>query len=157
MAGRVIQVGQHFTRPLDDNTKIEKDNLVLSINSTGNLILATEATIPYAVAFQASKDKLHWRIGEDKTLKGSEIPYEIAIFRSGWCEVPLAGDHVAISIGDMAIVGNNKGECDKGNPATAGEFSRRFGWFEESVAASQSGVAAQPSIRVALEFRGGSP
>lgn len=157
MAGRTVQVGQHFTRPLEDDTKIAKDDLVLSIDSSGDLILATESTIPYGIAFQSSHDKLHWRIGEEKILKGSEIPYEIAIFRSGWADIPLAGDHVAIGIGDMVIVGNSAGEVDKGDTAVAAQVNRKVGWAEEAVGASASGVPAQPTLRVALEIRGGSP
>lgn len=148
-AGRDRSVGKNFTRKLEAATSIVKDHIVVSINSSGEVILATNTSNPYAITYRSTQDKFQQSVGKTTFNTGADIEAEIALLRSGWVELELGSTNIAIAIGDAIIVhadddGTVNGAAD---PTTTAEKALVVGWAEEAKAVDVGGT-----ILVALDL-----
>ncbi len=154
-AGRDRSVGKNFTRKLEAATSIDKDHLVVAINASGEVILATNTADPYAITYRSTQDKFQQSVGKTTFNTGADIDAEIALFRSGFAELELGSTNLAIEIGDAIVVhSDDDGTVDgAADPTTTAEKALVVGWAESAVALNAGG-----KVLVALDLmRGGAP
>lgn len=158
MADRTRSVGKNFTRALKSTTSLQEDCLVLKTDADGIVDLCDNATQPYAIAYRSTQDKFQASVGKTAYLTGADLTGQIAMFRSGWAELPLDFNHAAINIGDPITVGaGDIGRVDKLTIAAYTDLLLIVGWSEEKVAAGGVGTRIKPTLEVALDIRGGAP
>ncbi len=158
MTGRTRSVGKNFTRPLAAAAKVEEENSVMMINASGEVLLADNTAMPYAIFFGDTTGRIERTIGQTTYLIGSQINGEVPLFRSGWAEIPLDIDHAAIAIGEMLAVGPaDIGRVIAADETDAATLLRRVGWAEEAIAVPGAGLRTQATVLCVLDMHNGAP
>jgi hypothetical protein len=149
--GRAMSVGKYLTRPLEAATKLIVDNLVLSIDSSGDLILCTNTATPYAIASRSTQKKIARTVGIVDYDVGADIA-PIPVFRSGLADLPLGSTNVAIKVGDAIYChADDDGTVNGGSaPTDTSEQLLLVGYAEQVVGANAGGT-----VLTALAIRAG--
>jgi len=148
-AGRDRHIGKLFTRKLAAAVSLTKDNLVLDINASSELILCLNTTTPYAIGFRSTEDKFQRSVGKTAFLTGADIDAEIPVYRSGMAELNLGSTNLAIAIGDRIVVHADDDGTVNGAAAeaTTADFLLTVG-FAESVVATDAGGKVLVALRL---------
>ena len=139
--GRIKAVGGYITGQLGAAVKLTKDQLVLSRNNSGNLILATNTTVPYAIASRSTQNKVARVAGIVSFDVGAKVA-PIPMFRSGFAELQLGSTNIAIAIGTRIVVHADDDGTVNGAAAesTVAHKYLTVGYAEETVALNAGGT-----------------
>ena len=156
--GRTKAIGEgYINRKLAAGVSLVKDNLVVEIDGSGELILGTNTGTPYGIAARSSQNKLARVAGISQFDAAVSVP----LIRSGIVDLPLGSTNVAIAIGDRIVVHadddgtvDGAGAEDTTSAATLLNDQKLTVGFAEEVKAMDAGG----TVRVALKlYKGDAP
>lgn len=153
--GRNYEVGQYIARPLEAATSLTSDGLVLEINASGEVILATNTGRVYGVATRSTQNKITRITGQTTYDTGADKAGGVAVMKSGIVELTLGSTNLAIDIGDRIVVhaddnGTVNGAVDE---AAVADKYLTVGYAESAVALNAGGKVLV-NLTIAL---GGAP